>query len=78
MDERPTGYYGTSAAWVVVQRKVDGHWVRLNGGRAMTHITGYVTVRVPYLHHHRKMLVRAVTQPTSRYARSVSAVTRIW
>lgn len=78
MDERPTGYHGTSAAWVVVQRKVGGHWVRLKGGRAMTHITGYVKVRVPYLQHHRRMLVRAVTQPSSRYSRSTSAVIRIW
>ena len=78
MDERPDGYGGTSAAWVVVQHRVDGHWVRLKGGRAMTHASGYVTMRIPYLHHHARMLVRAVTQPSSRYARSTSAVIRIW
>ncbi|MGY2873683.1 hypothetical protein ACVW00_000873 [Marmoricola sp. URHA0025 HA25] len=77
-DERPTGYFGTPAAWVVVQRKVDGHWVRLKGGRAMTHATGYITVRLPYLQHHKAMRVRALTQPTSRYARSASPVVRIW
>ena len=72
MDERPTGYAGTLAAWVLLQKRVDGNWVRIKGSRAATHVTGYVSVRLPYRLHHRTMRVRAVTQATSRYARSVS------
>jgi hypothetical protein len=78
LDERPTGYAGTSAAWVFLQKRVDGHWVRMKGGRAMTHATGYVSVRLHYRKHHQRMRVRAVTEPTSRYARSVSPVVRLW
>jgi len=78
LDERPTGYVGTSAAWVLLQKKVDGHWVRIKGSRAMTHSTGYIKVRLRYPYHHKTMRIRAVTQPTSRYARSTSPVVRLW
>jgi hypothetical protein len=78
MDERPTGYFGTSATWVLLQQRVAGHWVRIKGSRAMTHITGYRKVRLRYLHHHKPMRIRAVTQATSKYARSTSPVIRIW
>ena len=78
LDERPTGYAGTVAAWVVLQKRVAGHWVRIKGSRAMTHPTGRIAVRLRYLGHHRPMLVRAVTQPTSRYARSASPTLRLW
>ena len=78
LDERPAGYFGTSAAWVHLQKRVDGHWVRMKGSRAMTHVTGYITVRLRYLQHHHRMRVRAVTEPTSRYARSTSPVVRLW
>jgi hypothetical protein len=78
LDERPTGYYGTSAAWVFLQKKVDGHWVRILGSRAMTHRTGCVKVRLRYPYHHKPMRIRAVTEQTPRYARSTSPVVRIW
>jgi hypothetical protein len=77
LDERPTGYAGTSAAWVLLQKKVGGHWVRVKGSRAMTHSTGYIKVRLRYPYHHKPMRIRAVTQPTSRYARSTSPVVRL-
>jgi hypothetical protein len=78
LDERPTGYAATVAAWVVLQKRVAGHWVRIKGSRAMTHPTGRIAVRLRYLGHHRPMQVRAVTQPTSRYARSTSPVLHLW
>jgi len=77
-DERPTGYYPTAFAWVVLQRKVDGHWVRIKGSRTLTHSTGRVTLRLRYLHHHKRMKVRAVTQEAARYARSTSPPVRLW
>lgn len=77
-DERPTGYAATTAAWVLLQKRVAGHWVRIKGSRAMTHPTGRITVRLRYLGHHQPMQVRAVTQPTSRYARSTSPVLHLW
>lgn len=77
-DERPAGYFGTPAAWVALQKRAHGHWVRIKGSRAMTHRTGYITVRVRYLGHREPMRVRAVTLASPRYARLTSTVTRIW
>jgi len=77
-DERPTGYYPTAFAWVVLQQKVDGHWVRIKGSRTLTHNTGRVKLRMKYLHHHKRTKVRAVTQEADRYARSVSTPVRLW
>jgi hypothetical protein len=78
LDERPTGYAGTSAAWVLLQKRVHGHWVRIEGSRAMTHPTGYVTVRLRYAGHRTPLRVRAVTQASPRWAGSVSPVVRLW
>ena len=78
LDERPAGYFGTSAAWVALQKMQHGHWVRIRGSRAMTHRTGYITVRVKYLRHRAAMRIRAVTAPSPRYARSVSPALRLW
>jgi hypothetical protein len=78
-DENPSGYVPQAFAWVHLEKRRDGHWVRIRGSRAVTHASGYVKVRVRYLkHHHRTMRVRAVTEPTTRYARSVSPVIRLW
>jgi hypothetical protein len=78
MDERPTSYYPTAFAWVVLQKKVDGQWVRIKSSRTLTHSTGWVKLRMKYLHHHKRMKVRAVTQAADRYARSVSTPVRLW
>jgi len=77
-DERPGGYYPTSFAWVFLQRRVDGHWVRVRGSRTLTHSTGRVRLRLRYLHHHKPMRYRAVTEPSSRFGRSVSPSIRLW
>jgi hypothetical protein len=77
-DERPTGYFPTAFAWVVLQKKVDGHWVRIRGSRTLTHDTGRVKLRMRYLGHHRRVKVRAVTQASDRYARSASPPVRLW
>jgi len=77
-DERPGGYYPTSFAWVFLQRRVDGHWVRVRGSRTLTHSTGRVRLRLRYLHHHKPMRYRAVTEPSSRFSRSASPSIRLW
>lgn len=77
-DERPEGYVATPFTWVHLEQRVDGRWVRIRGGRAVTHSTGRVTVRLRHRHHHQRMRVRAVTEPTTRYSRSASPVVRIW
>jgi hypothetical protein len=50
----------------------------MKGARAMTHATGAVRIALRYRAHHQRMLVRAVTEPTSRYARSISPTFRLW
>lgn len=77
-DERPTGYYPTPFAWVFLQKRVDGHWVRIKGTRTLTHATGRVRLRLRYLHHHQRMRVRAVAAAAPRFQRSVSPLVRIW
>ena len=77
-DERPGGYFGTPFAWVFLQKRVDGHWVRVRGSRTLTHSTGRVRLRLRYLHHHEPMRFRAVTAPSSRFSRSVSPSVRLW
>lgn len=76
--EEPTGHAGNAFAWVHLEKRVGGRWVRVKGGRAMTHSTGAVTVRLRYLAHHHRTWLRAVTEPSPRYARSVSAPLRLW
>jgi hypothetical protein len=77
-DERPAGFALTPFAWVVLQKRAHGHWVRIKDSRTLTHSTGKVTLRLRYRHHHQRMRVRAVTQPSDRFSRSVSAPVRIW
>jgi hypothetical protein len=78
-DENPSGYLARAFTWVHLEKRRDGHWVRIRGSRAMTHDNGAVKVRVRYLkHHHRTMKVRAVTERTSRFTRSYSPVLRLW
>jgi hypothetical protein len=78
-DENPSGYLPRAFTWVHLEKRRDGHWVRIRGSRAMTHDNGAVKVRVRYLkHHHRTMKVRAVTERTSRFTRSYSPVLRLW
>jgi hypothetical protein len=78
LDERPTGYAPNAFAWVHLEKKSHGHWVRMKGGRGMTHSTGRVTLRIRYLGHHKRMRIRAVTEPTVRYAASASPTLRLW
>jgi hypothetical protein len=77
-DERPTGYAPNGLAWVHLEKKRHGHWVRLKGGRGMTHSTGRVALRVRYLGHHERLRIRAVTEPSVRYAASASPTLRLW
>ena len=77
-DERPSGYAPNAFAWVHLERKAHGQWVRMKGGRAMTHSTGRVKVRLRYPHHHKRMRIRAVTESTVRCAASVSPTLRLW
>ena len=78
-DERPSGYQPRAFTWVHLEKRRHGHWVRIRGSRAMTHSTGAVKVRVRYLkHHHKRLKVRAVTERTAKYTRSVSPVVRLW
>ncbi|HEX2894268.1 MAG TPA: hypothetical protein VHO29_09740 [Marmoricola sp.] len=77
-DEQPTGYGRNAFAWVHLEKRVRGHWARIKGARAMTHATGAVRIKLHYRAHHQRMLVRAVTEPTSRYARSTSPTLRLW
>ncbi|RNM11653.1 hypothetical protein EFL26_21035 [Nocardioides pocheonensis] len=76
--EEPSGYAPDAFAWVHLEKRVAGRWVRVKGGRAMTHGTGAVTVRLRYLAHHHRTWLRAVTEPSPRYARSVSPPLRLW
>jgi hypothetical protein len=78
VDQRPSGYGANAFAWVHLEKKAHGHWVRVKGGRGMTHASGRLKLRVRYRYHHHRMLVRAVTEPTTRYAGSVSPTIRIW
>jgi hypothetical protein len=77
-DERPAGYRPRAFAWVHLEQRRSGHWVRLKGGRAMTHATGRIVIRLRYAAHHRRTLIRAVTEPTTRYTRSTSPTLRLW
>ena len=77
-DERPAGFARRAFAWVHLEKRVDGRWVRIRGGRAMTHSTGRITVRLAYRAHHRRMWVRAVTEPAPTYTRSTSPSVRLW
>jgi hypothetical protein len=77
-DERPAGYVGTSAAWVHLEKRKHGRWVRIKGARAMTHSTGFIRIRLRHLGHHQRMKVRAVTEETTRYAASASPTVRLW
>lgn len=77
-DEQPTGYGRNAFAWVHLEKRVGGHWARIPGARAMTHATGAVRIDLRYRAHRQRMLVRAVTEPTSRYARSTSPTLRLW
>jgi hypothetical protein len=78
LDERPTGDAPNAFAWVHLEKRSHGHWVRMRNGRGMTHSTGRVTLRIRYLGHHTRMRIRAVTEPTVRYAASVSPTLRLW
>jgi len=78
-DENPSGFLPQEFTWVHLETRRDGRWVRIRGSRAVTHENGSVKVRVRYLkHHHRTMRVRAVTERTAKYTRSVSPVVRLW
>ena len=77
-DERPDGYHPTAFAWVFLQKRVDGRWVRIRNSRTLTHDTGRVSLRLRYRYHHKRMRLRAVTEPTDVWARSTSAPVRLW
>lgn len=77
-DERPSGFVRRAFAWVHLEKRSAGHWVRIKGTRAVTHSNGAVRVRLRYLGHHRTLRLRAVTEPTTRYSRSASPVLRLW
>jgi hypothetical protein len=77
-DERPSGYHPTAFAWVVLQKRVDGHWVRVRGSRTLTHDDGRVKVPLKYLRHHKRMKIRAVAQESARWSRSTSDPVRFW
>lgn len=77
-DERPTGFVRRAFAWVHLEQRRAGRWVRIKGGRAMTHDTGRIVIRLRYPGHHQRMKIRAVTEPTTRYTRSTSAILRLW
>jgi hypothetical protein len=77
-DERPTGYFATAFAWVHLERKVDGRWVRMKGTRTLTHDTGRVALRVRYQGHHKRMRVRSVAEKAPTFSRSESPVVRLW
>jgi len=77
-DERPSGFVRRAFAWVHLEKRAAGHWVRIKGARAMTHSNGAVRVRLRYLGHHRTLRLRAVTEPTSRFSRSASPTLRLW
>lgn len=77
-DERPAGYRPRAFAWVHLEQRRSGRWVRIKGGRAMTHATGRVVIRLRYSGHHLRTRLRAVTEPTSRYTRSTSPTLRLW
>jgi hypothetical protein len=78
LDERPAGYLPTAFTWVHLEKRRDGHWVRVRGSRALTHANGRVKVRIRYLHHHHRMRIRAITERTPKLRRSVSPVVRLW
>jgi hypothetical protein len=50
----------------------------MKGGRGMTHSTGRVTLRVRHPYHHTRLHLRAVTEPSVRYAGSTSRPLRVW
>lgn len=77
-DERPDGYHPTPFAWVHLQKRVDGRWVRVRDSRTLTHDTGRVRVRLPYRYHHKRLRIRAVTERSPRWARSFSTPVRLW
>lgn len=77
-DERPSGYLPRAFTWVHLEKRRNGHWVRIRGSRAMTHSTGAVKVRLRYAGHHTRMKVRAVTEKTTKFSRSTSPVVRLW
>lgn len=77
-DERPAGYRPRAFAWVHLEQRRARRWVRIKAGRAMTHATGRIVIRLRYRAHHRRTLIRAVTEPTTRYRRSTSPTLRLW
>ena len=77
-DERAAGYRPRAFAWVHLEQRKGGHWVRLKGGRAMTHANGTVVIGLRHPGHHRTTKLRAVTEPTTRFTRSTSPVLRLW
>ena len=77
-DERPAGYRPRAFAWVHLEQRKGSHWVRVKGGRAMTHANGAVVIRLRYRGHRQAMKLRAVTEPTTRFMRSTSPVLRLW
>jgi hypothetical protein len=77
-DERPAGYVRRAFAWVHLEQRRGGHWVRVKGARAMTHDTGRVVIWLRYRAHHQPMKLRAVTEGAPRYTRSASPTLRLW
>lgn len=77
-DERPAGYVRRAFAWVHLEQRRGGHWVRIKGARAMTHDTGRVVIRLRYRAHHQTLRIRAVTERAPRYTRSASPTLRLW
>jgi hypothetical protein len=76
--ETAVGYRPAAFAWVHLEQRRHGRWVRIKGGRAMTHSSGRVKVRLRYAGHHQRIRVRAVTERTSTFKRSASPVVRLW
>jgi hypothetical protein len=77
-DERPEGFAPTAFAWVVLQKRAHGRWVRVKDSRTLTHADGRVKLRLEYRRHRKPLRVRAVTQEGDRWAASVSAPVRLW
>lgn len=77
-DERPAGYLATAFAWVHLEKRVHGRWVRMKGTRTLTHASGQVKLRLRYRGHHQRMRIRSVAETAPRFSRSVSPLVRLW